>query len=98
MKSTVKDYEIQVGQEVWVTVFSLFRYTAEQSEGKGFGRITRLFESELGPAFYFYDEINGGERVGLVKNIIMKPTSGMINNLSSKRIELKEGSKKKKEK
>ncbi len=91
------DYELKIGQEVWTYVFSSFRHTTNENEPKGFGKITKIFETDMGTAFYFIDEVNGGERMAFKSKIIMKPTPGMINALSNARLELN-GNKDKKKK
>ncbi len=80
---------VEVGQEVWTVLFSSYRHTREENEPKGFGKISKIFETDMGTAFYFFDEVNGGERMSFVKNIIMKPTPGMVNSLTNSRLELK---------
>jgi predicted Zn-dependent peptidase len=58
--------QLQLKQTVWVQC-----YPTTQNQ-IGFGAIYKFFDTEDGPAFQFYDEINGGFRIGLVKDIIEK--------------------------
>ena len=64
--------QLQLKQTVWVQC-----YPASQNQ-VGFGAIYKFYDTEEGPAFEFYDEINGGFRIGLVKDIIEKPNGRMM--------------------
>ena len=59
--------QLQLKQTVWVQC-----YPTTQNQ-VGFGAIYKFFDTEEGPAFQFYDEINGGFRIGLVKDVIENP-------------------------
>lgn len=71
---TPPPHNFKIGQNVWSTTFP----THQQQIG--FGSIQKLFDTSDGPAFQFYDEINGGFRLSLIKDIIHKPNGRMINS------------------
>ncbi len=75
---------IQLKQTVWVPC-----YPVSQNQ-VGFGAITKIFETDEGQAFEFYDEINGGIRIGLTKDIIEKPTGRMMGQYARAKNELEQ--------
>lgn len=74
--------ELKLKQTVWVQCYPI---TQNQI---GFGEIKKFFETEEGDAFLFYDEINGGDRIGLVKDIIEKPTGRMMGQYAKAKNDL----------
>ncbi len=83
---------VELKQTVWVSC-----YPTHQNQ-IGFGHITKLFETEEGPAFEFYDEINGGFRTGLVKDIIEKPNGRMMEQYAKSKNDLANSGKDKNDK
>jgi hypothetical protein len=74
--------QLQLKQTVWVNC-----YPTTQNQ-IGFGAIYKFFDTEEGPGFQFYDEINGGFRIGLVKDVIEKPTGRMMGQYAKAKNEL----------
>jgi hypothetical protein len=48
----------------------------------------KFFDTEEGPGFQFYDEINGGFRIGLVKDVIEKPNGRMMGQYAKAKNDL----------
>ena len=62
----------------------------------GYGEVIGTFETKGGiSCFEFFCQINGGYRIGEVKNIIEKPTMRMVSKMASAQKELSEVLKKK---
>jgi hypothetical protein len=81
-KPTPTHHPFTIGQNVWSTT-----YPTHQQQ-VGFGTIQKLFDTSDGPAFQFYDEINGGFRLSLIKDIIHKPNGRMINQFAKAQFDL----------
>lgn len=90
--TTTPQHNFKIGQNVWSTTFP----THQQQIG--FGSIQKLFDTSDGPAFQFYDEINGGFRLSLIKDIIHKPNGRMINSHAKAQSDLNNPHKKDKKK
>jgi hypothetical protein len=90
--TTTPPHNFKIGQNVWSTTFP----THQQQIG--FGSIQKLFDTSDGPAFQFYDEINGGFRLSLIKDIIHKPNGRMINSHAKAQSDLNNPPKKDKKK
>ena len=60
------------------------------SDVVGYGKIRNFhLESKMGPAFSFWDEISGGFRTTLIKNIIDNPTKKEERKLTHPRAQRK---------
>ena len=74
--------QLQLKQTVWVSC-----YPTSQNQ-IGFGAIYKFFDTEEGPGFQFYDEINGGFRIGLVEDVIEKPNGRMMGQYAKAKNDL----------
>ena len=61
----------------------------------GYGEVINIFETEKGKCFEFHCLVNGGQRLGLEKNIIEKPTARMMSKMVIAQKEIQEALKKK---
>jgi hypothetical protein len=64
----------QINQYIWVNCYPTHQCMT------GYGIIKKCFLTEEGFAYDIYDEINGGIRLGLEKDIIEKPTGRMVGS------------------
>jgi hypothetical protein len=74
--------EYKVGDSVWLNCYPTWQNQI------GFGLIKRIFATDEGVCFEILDEINGGLRLGLSKDVIEKPTGRMISSYAKAKNEL----------
>jgi hypothetical protein len=64
----------KINEFIWINCYPIYQSMI------GYGEIKKCFITDEGFAYDIYDEINGGIRTGLEKDIIEKPTGRMVGS------------------
>lgn len=68
-------------------------YIEGASSNYGYGTVFDKVTSDDKTCYFFWCEINGGQRCGLEKNHIKRPDARMMNKLHSAKVELSKAKK-----
>jgi hypothetical protein len=74
--------QYNLGDNIWINCYPTWQNQI------GFGQIKRIIETEEGLCYEILDEVNGGLRLGLHKDIVEKPTGRMISTYAKAKNEL----------
>jgi len=85
----IKQPKYQIDQYIWINCYPTHQCMT------GYGAIKKSFMTDEGFAYDIYDEINGGIRTGLEKDIIEKPTGRMVGSFAKSKQNMSDVQKKK---
>lgn len=85
----IQQPKYQINQYIWINCYPIHQGMT------GYGMIKKSFMTEEGFAYDIYDEINGGIRTGLEKDIIEKPTGRMVGSYAKSKQNITDVQKKK---